>query len=82
MLDHYTFVATKGSKPLTSIDTSQFKNMGLKGSVPPGHRDLLAGTGLKNINNSYDYVIAQSNQHAQYWGKRVRIAARSKYQVS
>lgn len=67
ILNTYTFVATNGQKPATTIDTSWFSGMGLKGYVAPASRGRVAGVGIKGRDTLSPYTVGFANSRAQYW---------------
>ncbi len=67
ILNTYTFVATNGGTPSTSIDTSWFANMGLSGYVAPSGRGRVAGVGISGRDTNFDYTVGFANSTAQYW---------------
>ncbi len=69
ILNTYTFVATNGGAPSTSIDTSWFANMGLSGYLAPSARGRVAGVGINGRDANFDYTVGFSNSTAQYWTK-------------
>ena len=67
ILNAYTFVATSGGTPSTSIDTSWFGNMSLSGYLAASGRGKVAGVGLSGRDTAYTYTVGFSNSTAQYW---------------
>jgi len=67
ILNTYTFVATNGQTPATTIDTSWFSGMGLKGYVAPANRGRVAGVGIKGRDAQSAYTVGFANSKAQYW---------------
>lgn len=67
ILNAYTFVATTGGTPSTSIDTSWFGNMGLSGYLAASGRGKVAGVGISGRDTAYTYTVGFSNSTAQYW---------------
>ena len=67
ILNAYTFVATTGATPSTSIDTSWFSSMGLSGYVASSGRGAVAAVGINGRDTAYTYTVGFSNTTAQYW---------------
>lgn len=67
ILNTYTFVATTGAAPSTSIDTSWFSGMSLSGYVAPTGRGRVTGVGINGRDTNYAYTVGFSNAAAQYW---------------
>lgn len=67
ILNAYTFVATTGGAPSTSIDTTWFSSMGLSGYVAAAGRGKVAGVGINGRDTAYTYTVGFSNGTAQYW---------------
>jgi rhamnogalacturonan endolyase len=67
ILNAYTFVATTGGTPSTSIDTSWFSSMGLSGYLAASGRGKVAGVGIAGRDTAYTYTVGFSNTAAQYW---------------
>ena len=67
ILNAYTFVATTGATPSTSIDTSWFANMGLSGYLAASGRGAVAAVGINGRDTAYTYTVGFSNTTAQYW---------------
>jgi rhamnogalacturonan endolyase len=67
ILNAYTFVATSGGTPSTSIDTSWFSSMGLSGYLAPSGRGRVTGVGINGRDTAYTYTVGFSNSTAQYW---------------
>ncbi len=67
ILNTYTLVATNGSTPPTSIDTSWFSSMGLAGYVAPSGRGRVTGVGINGRDTNYTYTVGFANSTAQYW---------------
>lgn len=67
ILNAYTFVATGGGTPSTSIDTSWFASMSLSGYVPPSGRGRVTGVAINGRDTNYDYTVGFANSTAQYW---------------
>ena len=67
ILNAYTFVATTGATPSTSIDTSWFSSMGLSGYLAPSGRGAVAAVGINGRDTAYTYTVGFANSTAQYW---------------
>jgi rhamnogalacturonan endolyase len=67
ILNAYTFVATTGSTPSTSIDTSWFANMSLSGYLAPSGRGRVTAVGINGRDTNYTYTVGFSNATAQYY---------------
>jgi rhamnogalacturonan endolyase len=67
ILNAYTFVATTGSAPSTSIDTSWFANMSLNGYLAPSGRGRVTAVGINGRDTNYTYTVGFSNTTAQYY---------------
>ena len=66
ILNNYTFVATTGAAPPTSIDTSWFSGMSLSGYLAPAGRGRVTGVGINGRDANYTYTVGFSNATAQY----------------
>ena len=67
VLNSYTFVATTGAAPSTSLDTSWFANMGLTGYVAAANRGRVAGVSINGRVSGFNYTVGFANSKAQYW---------------
>lgn len=67
ILNAYTFVATTGAAPSTSIDTSWFSSMGLSGYLAPSGRGRVTGVAINGRDTAYAYTVGFANSTAQYW---------------
>jgi rhamnogalacturonan endolyase len=67
ILNAYTFVATTGGTPSTSIDTSWFSSMGLNGYVAASGRGRVTAVGISGRDTAYTYTVGFANSTAQYW---------------
>jgi rhamnogalacturonan endolyase len=67
ILNAYTFVATTGGTPSTSIDTTWFSSMGLNGYLAASGRGKVSGVGISGRDTAYTYTVGFSNSAAQYW---------------
>lgn len=67
ILNTYTFVATTGAAPSTSIDTSWFSGMSLSGYVASSGRGRVTGVGINGRDTNYSYTVGFANSTAQYW---------------
>ncbi|KAF8607463.1 hypothetical protein BDV93DRAFT_604038 [Ceratobasidium sp. AG-I] len=64
----YALVFTSGSAPSSSLDTSFFSTLGLKGYVAASGRGTVSGT-VSGIPSGFAAVVGLDNTAAQYWGK-------------
>ncbi|CAN8104164.1 unnamed protein product [Discula destructiva] len=64
---------TDGGVPSSALyarnaDWSWFDTLGIDGWVPSSGRGHATGVGLSNTKSGYTYVVALTNDEAQYWG--------------
>ncbi|QRW13230.1 rhamnogalacturonate lyase [Ceratobasidium sp. AG-Ba] len=63
----YAMVFTSGSAPSSSLDTSFFSSLGLKGYVAASGRGTVKGT-ISGVASGFTIVVGLKNSAAQYWG--------------
>ncbi|KAG9127071.1 hypothetical protein FRC07_000794 [Ceratobasidium sp. 392] len=73
----YAMVFTSGSAPSSSLDTSFFSTLGLKGYVAASGRGTVKGT-ISGVASGFTVVVGLKNSAAQYWG----TASGSSYTIS
>ncbi|KAG8718171.1 hypothetical protein FRC09_013067 [Ceratobasidium sp. 395] len=73
----YAMVFTSGSAPSSSLDTSFFSSLGLKGYVAASGRGTVKGT-ISGVASGFTVVVGLKNSASQYWG----TASGSSYTIS
>ncbi|KAG8718172.1 hypothetical protein FRC09_013068 [Ceratobasidium sp. 395] len=73
----YAMVFTSGSAPSSSLDTSFFSSLGVKGYVAASGRGTVKGT-ISGVASGFTIVVGLKNSASQYWG----TASGSSYTIS